>query len=84
MHKISIIFASSNFNKHLKNNNMNTIQLVRNGIQIIATDGQMYIDGRWNLSSIKNAVMQRNNRFRLNFPHKVATAFIYKGKTYSV
>ncbi len=63
---------------------MNRIQLVRNGIEIIATDGQMYIDGRWNLSTIKYEVSKRNNRFQKNFPDKIATAFIYKGNTHSL
>lgn len=60
---------------------MKTLQLFKDGKEIIATDGIMYVDGRFNLSSIKQAVKQRNSRFAQNFPHKLADSFaIYHGR----
>lgn len=60
---------------------MKTLQLFRDGKEIIATDGIMKVDGRVNLSNIKVAVRQRNARFAANFPHKVADSFaIYVDK----
>lgn len=60
---------------------MKTLQLYHNGKEILATDGIMYVDGRFNHRSIVNAVKERNNRYEKNFPHKVATEFgIYAGR----
>lgn len=56
------------------------LQLFINDKEIIATDGIMHVDGRFNLYSIANAVRERNERFKKNFPHKVCDGFaIYKG-----
>lgn len=57
------------------------IQLIRDDQDIIATDGQMYVDGRTTINSIFKEVEARNARFAKNFPHKIATAFKYKGAT---
>jgi len=35
----------------------------------------MFIDGRYNRISQINTVEQRNERFKKNFPHKVADGF---------
>lgn len=60
---------------------MKIIQLFKDGKQIIATDGIMYIDGRFNAASIYREVRARNNRFAQNFPHKVADQYaIYAGR----
>ena len=56
------------------------LQLFINDIEIGATDGIMHIDGRFNIYSIANAVRERNERFKKNFPHKVCDGFaIFKG-----
>lgn len=54
---------------------MKIIQLFKDGKEIIATDGIMYIDGRFNSHSIQRAVIDRNARFAKNFPHKIADSF---------
>lgn len=54
---------------------MKKLQLFRQGAPIIATDGVMNVDGRYGLSRIIIEVNARNNRFRKNFPHKVADSF---------
>ena len=54
---------------------MKVIQLFKDGKEIIATDGIMYVDGRFNMFNVKNAVRNRNERFRVNFPHKIADSF---------
>lgn len=56
------------------------IDLYRNGQRIIATDGYMYIDGRWGLNRIRQAVAERNRRYQKNFPHKIADGFLWRGK----
>jgi hypothetical protein len=45
------------------------------GEELLGSDGLMFIDGRYNLGSQINAVKQRNERFKKNFPHKVADGF---------
>jgi len=45
------------------------------GVRILGSDGLMFIDGRYNLISQINTVEQRNERFKKNFPHKVADGF---------
>ena len=58
------------------------LQLFTNNKEILATDGIMHVDGRFNIYSIANAVRQRNERFAKNFPHKVATEFaVYKNNS---
>ena len=58
---------------------MKTLQLFRDGKEIIASDGIIYVDGRLNLNNIKLQVHNRNERM-VNFPHKIADSFaIYKG-----
>lgn len=42
---------------------------------MIASDGVMKVDGRFNSESIKGAVKSRNDSYRKNFPHLVATSF---------
>lgn len=60
---------------------MKKLQLFKDNSEIIATDGIMFVDGRFNLASIKNAVKQRNERFSKNFPHKICDSFaIYNGR----
>lgn len=60
---------------------MKTLQLFKDGKEIIASDGIMYVDGRFNLTSIKREVIKRNASFAKNFPHKVADSFaIYSGR----
>jgi len=59
---------------------MKTIQLFREGKEIIASDGIMYVDGRLNAASIYREVRARNNRFAKNFPHKIADQYaVYNG-----
>ncbi len=60
---------------------MKTLQLFRDGKELIATDGIMYVDGRLSLPNIKQRVSTRNKQFAANFPHKVADSFaIYSGR----
>ena len=60
---------------------MKTLQLFKDGKEIIASDGIMYVDGRLNPSNVKREVIERNKRFAKNFPHKIADAFaIYRGR----
>jgi len=58
---------------------MKTLQLFKDGKEIIATDGVVYVDGRFNLNSIIREVKRRNERM-INFPYKIADSFaVYKG-----
>ena len=60
---------------------MKTLQLFKDGKQIMASDGIMYVDGRFNLSNIKQEVIARNKRYAANFPHKIADSFaVYRGR----
>lgn len=60
---------------------MKTLQLFKDGKEIIASDGILHVDGRYNLQSIINVVRKRNERFSVNFPHKIADSFaIYSGR----
>ena len=60
---------------------MKTLQLFKDGKELLGTDGIMYVDGRFNLPNIKQAVINRNKTFAKNFPHKVADSFaIYSGR----
>lgn len=60
---------------------MKTLQLFKAGKEIIATDGIMHVDGRFNISSIKREVTARNKRFEANFPHKLADSFaVYQSR----
>jgi hypothetical protein len=54
---------------------MKTIQLFKDGKQMLASDGIMLVDGRFNNASIYREVTARNNRFAVNFPHKVADQY---------
>lgn len=63
---------------------MKLAQLYQNGQRMLATDGRMYIDGRFNLQSAIQAVRDRNSRFKKNFPHKIADAFEYKGRIINI
>jgi len=59
---------------------MKTLQLFREGKEIIASDGIMYVDGRLGIERIKREVGDRNIRMSKNFPHLVCDSFaIYKG-----
>lgn len=63
------------------------IQLFKDGKEIAATDGIMYVDGRYTIESTKQAVHVRNGRFKKNFPHKLADSFaIYNkdGRIYGI
>ena len=60
---------------------MKTLQLFRDGSEIIASDGIMYVDGRLNINNVIAQVKKRNERYKANFPHKVADQFaIYTGR----
>jgi hypothetical protein len=57
---------------------MKILQLFTNDSEIIASDGIMYVDGRFSIYSIANAVRERNKKMA-NFPHKICDGFaIYK------
>lgn len=60
---------------------MKKLQLFKDGREIIASDGIMYVDGRLNLSNIRISVINRNKSYAKNFPHKIANQFaIYSGR----
>lgn len=60
---------------------MKIVQLFKDGKQIIASDGVMYVDGRFNIHSIKQEVRALNSRRTANFPNKIADSFaIYHGR----
>lgn len=77
-----VVYLTNSLIKHyLNNTNMKTLQLFKDGKQILASDGIMYVDGRFNASSIKQAVIERNTRYAKNFPHKLADGFAtYSGR----
>ena len=52
------------------------ILLFRNNKPILGSDGLMKIDGRYNLSSIRQTIIDRNKRVVKNFPNKVADAYV--------
>jgi len=54
---------------------MKTIQLFRDGKEILGSDGIVYADGRFNWASIVRTVRQKNDSMKTNFPHKVADRF---------
>jgi len=58
---------------------MKILQLFKDGKEIIASDGILYVDGRLNADNVINEVHKRNERF-VNFPHKICDSFaIYSG-----
>lgn len=58
---------------------MKTIYLInKEGKEILGSDGIMKIDGRYNLSSTVITVRERNKRYMKNFPHLIASGFMYK------
>jgi hypothetical protein len=56
----------------------NYIQLYKNKIEMLGSDGIMCIDGRWSISTIINKVHERNEKFS---EYKKCTSFgIYANK----
>lgn len=51
------------------------VALYKDGKEIMGTDGSMRIDGRLNAASVRQVIIDRNKRYRLNFPHLVADAY---------
>ena len=51
------------------------ILLFRNNKPILGSTGFMNIDGRFNRSSIRQTILDRNKRVVKNFPHGVADAY---------
>ena len=60
------------------------VQLLKDGQEMVATDGRMWIDGRLSLSNAIIAVRRRNKNFEKNLPHKICDGFIWKGKSYTL
>ena len=52
------------------------ILLFRNNQRIIGSTGFMNVDGRFNRSSIRQTIIDRNKRVVNNFPNEVADAFV--------
>ena len=50
------------------------ILLFRNNKPILGSTGFMNIDGRFNQSSIRQTIIDRNKKVVKNFPHEVADA----------
>ena len=53
----------------------------RDGEPILGSDGTMYVDGRYNLRTIRYQVQERNSRYHKNFPHKLAYEFTFNNQT---
>ena len=51
--------------------------LRRNGKDLMGSDQLIYIDGRLNVSNAIRTVKERNERYKKNFPHKVADSFYF-------
>ena len=51
------------------------ILLFRNNQCIIGSTGFMNVDGRYNQSSIRQTIIDRNKRVVKNFPNEVADAY---------
>ena len=47
------------------------------GVELLASDGRMWVDGRLNHEHILDAIYDRNTSFLKYFPHKIA-AMKYK------
>jgi hypothetical protein len=56
---------------------MRKIILTINNVDIIGSDGLLYVDGRYNIESIKEFIRARNYRLKKNFPHKVCDGFYF-------
>ena len=52
------------------------ILLFRNNQRITGSTGFMNVDGRYNQSSIRQTIIDRNKRVVKNFPHEVANAYV--------
>ena len=52
------------------------ILLFRNNKPILGSTGFMNVDGRYNQSSIRQTILDRNKRYVKNFPHLVSDAFV--------
>ena len=52
------------------------ILLFRNNQRIMGSTGFMNVDGRFNHSSIRQTIIDRNKRVVKNFPNEVADAFV--------
>lgn len=52
------------------------ILLFRNNKPILGSTGFMNIDGRFNRSSIRQTILDRNKKVVKNFPHEVANAYV--------
>lgn len=60
---------------------MKTLQLFKNGLPLLGSDGILKVDGRYNAASIRAEVLNRNERFKKNFPHKLADSYAtYNGR----
>jgi hypothetical protein len=57
-----------------------TIQLFKDGKQIIASDGIMWVDGRLSEYNVTEEVIKRNLRYEKNFPHLLADAWQRTGQ----
>ena len=52
------------------------ILLFRNNKPILGSTGFMNVDGRYNQSSIRQTIIDRNKRVAKNFPNEVANAYV--------
>lgn len=60
---------------------MKTLQLFKDGKEILGSDGIMYVDGRLNPGNVKREVIERNKHYKKNYPHRLADAFAaYTGR----
>jgi hypothetical protein len=54
---------------------MKTLQLFKQGKEILGSDGIMYVDGRLNATNIRLEIVKRNERYAKNFPHRLADSY---------
>ena len=50
--------------------------LFRDNQRILGSTGFMNVDGRYNQSSIRQTIIDRNKKVVKNFPHEVADAYV--------
>lgn len=61
---------------------MKKVVLLKDGKEILGSDGISHIDGRFNHNSVVNYLLDRNKRYA-NLPHLIATEFYYTDNKYN-
>ena len=73
-----LIFNNQNSNNM---NRSNILNLTKNGKSLCCgSDRIIYYDRRWNISSIRRHIKERNKRYSKNFPHLVCDGFQFENE----